>query len=200
MVGVLVEHAHDGRHLFVQRRGPRVFHELDVPVHVQHVAAARDVAEVAFVTDGGCPARIPHHDDITLCFCGRGGIVDVGNEDVELARLQLLERIDQYEQLKRDTFMEAYTGINANFREIFHELSEGMGELLLENPDDPFAGGMILRAQPKEKTLQRIEAMSGRSFGSLNRARSSSGVEIGGAKRVAGFPRCVARCCWAEAG
>ena len=51
--------------------------------------------------------------------------------------------------------------INANFRDIFHELSDGMGELLLENPDDPFAGGMTLRAQPKEKTLQRIEAMSG---------------------------------------
>ncbi len=76
-------------------------------------------------------------------------------------REQLLERIDQYEQLKRDTFMEAYASINANFREIFYELSDGMGELLLENPEDPFAGGMTLRAQPKEKTLQRIEAMSG---------------------------------------
>ena len=76
-------------------------------------------------------------------------------------REQLLERIDQYEQLKRDAFMEAYTSINANFKEIFHELSEGVGELLLDEPDDPFAGGMTLRAQPKEKTLQRIEAMSG---------------------------------------
>ncbi|MDY0129997.1 MAG: chromosome segregation protein SMC [Methanosarcina vacuolata] len=76
-------------------------------------------------------------------------------------REQLLERIDQYEQLKRDAFMEAYTSINANFKEIFHELSDGVGELLLDEPDDPFAGGMTLRAQPKEKTLQRIEAMSG---------------------------------------
>ena len=41
-------------------------------------------------------------------------------------REQLLERIDQYEQLKRDAFMEAYTSINANFKEIFHELSDGM--------------------------------------------------------------------------
>ncbi|WP_292389282.1 chromosome segregation protein SMC [Methanosarcina sp. UBA5] len=76
-------------------------------------------------------------------------------------REQLLERIEQYEYLKRDAFMEAYTSINANFKEIFHELSDGMGELLLDDPDDPFAGGMTLRAQPKEKTLQRIEAMSG---------------------------------------
>jgi len=76
-------------------------------------------------------------------------------------REQLLERIEQYEHLKRDAFMEAYTNINSNFKEIFHELSDGMGELLLDDPDDPFAGGMTLRAQPKEKTLQRIEAMSG---------------------------------------
>ncbi|MCQ1534121.1 chromosome segregation protein SMC [Methanosarcina sp. KYL-1] len=76
-------------------------------------------------------------------------------------REQLLGRIDQYEQLKRDAFMEAYTSINENFREIFHELSDGLGELVLEDPNDPFAGGMTLRAQPKEKTLQRIEAMSG---------------------------------------
>ncbi len=76
-------------------------------------------------------------------------------------REQLLERIDQYEQLKRDAFMESYTGINANFKEIFHELSDGTGELLLDDPDDPFAGGMTIQAQPKEKTLQRIEAMSG---------------------------------------
>lgn len=76
-------------------------------------------------------------------------------------REQLLERIDQYEQLKRDAFMEAYTSINANFKEIFHELSDGVGELLLDDPDDPFAGGMTIQAQPRKKTLQRIEAMSG---------------------------------------
>ena len=55
--------------------------------------------------------------------------------------------------------MEAYTIINANFKDIFLELSEGMGELLLEDPANPFAGGMTLRDQPKEKTLQRIESM-----------------------------------------
>lgn len=76
-------------------------------------------------------------------------------------REQLLERIGQYEELKKETFMKAYSAINSNFGEIFHELSEGHGELLLENQEDPFAGGMTLRAQPREKTLQRIEAMSG---------------------------------------
>ncbi|SFM66842.1 chromosome segregation protein SMC [Methanolobus profundi] len=76
-------------------------------------------------------------------------------------REQILERISQYEQLKKDTFMETYDGINEPFREIFNELSDGIGELVLDNYDDPFAGGLTLKAQPKEKTLQRLEAMSG---------------------------------------
>ncbi|MDG6244202.1 MAG: chromosome segregation protein SMC [Methanolobus sp.] len=76
-------------------------------------------------------------------------------------REQILDRIMQYEKLKKDTFMETYEGINEPFREIFHELSDGIGELVLDNYDDPFAGGLTLKAQPKEKTLQRLEAMSG---------------------------------------
>ena len=76
-------------------------------------------------------------------------------------REELLTRIDQYEKLKRDTFMEAYNGINENFTKVFFELADGHGELILENPHDPFAGGMTLRAQPKGKNILRLEAMSG---------------------------------------
>ena len=76
-------------------------------------------------------------------------------------REQILERIKQYEELKKDAFMETYTGINDSFKNIFNELSDGIGELVLDSADDPFTGGMTLKAQPKEKTLQRLEAMSG---------------------------------------
>ncbi len=76
-------------------------------------------------------------------------------------REQILDRIDQYDTLKKDTFMETFDGINEPFKEIFNELSDGLGELVLDNMEDPFAGGMTLKAQPREKTLQRLEAMSG---------------------------------------
>lgn len=76
-------------------------------------------------------------------------------------REQILERITQYEELKKDTFMATFEGINEPFKEIFNELSDGIGELVLDNYEDPFAGGLTLKAQPKEKTLQRLEAMSG---------------------------------------
>ena len=58
-------------------------------------------------------------------------------------------------------FMEAFTAINANFQDIFHELSHGTGRLELENPESPFEGGLIIRAQPRDKKMQRIEALSG---------------------------------------
>jgi len=63
--------------------------------------------------------------------------------------------------LKKENFMEAFTAINANFQDIFHELSHGTGRLELENPESPFEGGLIIRAQPRDKKMQRIEALSG---------------------------------------
>lgn len=86
----------------------------------------------------------------------------IGRRDTLFSeREELLARIDQYEKLKFDTFMEAYSGINKNFTEAFYELADGHGELILENPHDPFAGGMTLHAQPKGKNILRLEAMSG---------------------------------------
>ena len=86
----------------------------------------------------------------------------VGRRDTLFSeREELLARIDQYEKLKLDTFMETYNGINKNFTEVFYELADGHGELILENPHDPFAGGMTLHAQPKGKNILRLEAMSG---------------------------------------
>ena len=76
-------------------------------------------------------------------------------------RQDLLDKIEHYKAMKKETFMNAYNSINENFKVIFHDLSDGMGELVLENPEDPFAGGLTIRAQPHGKALQRMEAMSG---------------------------------------
>jgi chromosome segregation protein len=76
-------------------------------------------------------------------------------------RQDLLDRIEHYKAMKKETFMSAFASINENFTAIFHELSDGMGELFLESPEDPFAGGLTIRAQPHGKALQRLDAMSG---------------------------------------
>jgi chromosome segregation protein len=74
---------------------------------------------------------------------------------------EIIQRINGYDELKRRQFFEAFEAINFNFQQIFAELSHGHGKLELENPDQPFEGGLIIRAQPRDKKMQRIEALSG---------------------------------------
>lgn len=76
-------------------------------------------------------------------------------------RKEILDRMSGYEQQKKEAFMKSYNSINENFKEVFHQLSEGEGQLKLENPEDPLSGGMTIEAQPRDKKLQRLESMSG---------------------------------------
>ncbi|WP_332898265.1 chromosome segregation protein SMC [Haladaptatus sp. CMSO5] len=71
------------------------------------------------------------------------------------------DRIESYESLKKETFMDAFSDINDNFEEIFASLSRGSGTLHLENEADPFDGGLTMKAQPGDKPIQRLDAMSG---------------------------------------
>ncbi|MFB6131546.1 MAG: chromosome segregation protein SMC, partial [Salinigranum sp.] len=76
-------------------------------------------------------------------------------------RTAIRERIESYESQKKATFMEAYEAIDEHFRDIFGRLSNGSGELHLENPEDPFEEGLTMKAQPGDKPIQRLDAMSG---------------------------------------
>jgi chromosome segregation protein len=71
------------------------------------------------------------------------------------------ERIEGYEDRKRETFMAAFDAIDAHFQDIFERLSAGTGELHLEDETDPFDGGLTMKAQPGDKPVQRLDAMSG---------------------------------------
>lgn len=76
-------------------------------------------------------------------------------------REAITQKIESYSEQKKETFFQTFEGVNKHFQEIFHELSYGHGELVLENADDPFLGGLIIRARPRDKKMQRLEAMSG---------------------------------------
>jgi len=71
------------------------------------------------------------------------------------------ERIETYEARKKETFMQAFDAIDGYFRDIFERLSDGSGRLHLETEEDPFDGGLTMKAQPGDKPIQRLEAMSG---------------------------------------
>ena len=76
-------------------------------------------------------------------------------------RKQILEKMSGYEQIKKETFMKTYNNINDNVVEIFGKLSEGEGKLILENPENPFEGGLTIQAQLRDKQKQKLGALSG---------------------------------------
>ena len=87
--------------------------------------------------------------------------LDENLETLAVEKEEIIQRISGYDQLKKETFLEAFNAVNENFQAIFQELSHGHGKLELENPESPFEGGLIIRAQPRDKKMQRIEALSG---------------------------------------
>ncbi|NMC10407.1 MAG: chromosome segregation protein SMC [Methanothrix sp.] len=76
-------------------------------------------------------------------------------------RKAIIDKLEKYDQMKRDAFLASFTEINKNFKQIFQELSNGEGDLILENPEDPLSGGMSIKARPAGKPFHRLEAMSG---------------------------------------
>lgn len=82
-------------------------------------------------------------------------------ETLSSERAQILDRMKGYEDLKKETFLKTYNAINENFKDIFHKLSDGEGTLILENEENPFAAGLDIEAQPRDKKKQRLAGMSG---------------------------------------
>lgn len=82
-------------------------------------------------------------------------------ETLNEERQMLLDKIDSYKNEKKDSFLVNFNKIDEYFREIFADLSFGQGELILEDPEEVFNGGLVIKAQPRGKKMQRLEAMSG---------------------------------------
>ncbi len=82
-------------------------------------------------------------------------------ETLNQERTELLLRIENFSTLRRQAFMEAFLAVDQHFQSIFAQLSDGDGHLQLEDPEDPFAGGLTLVAHPKGKPVRRLSSMSG---------------------------------------
>ncbi|MGB8308217.1 MAG: chromosome segregation protein SMC [Methanoregula sp.] len=76
-------------------------------------------------------------------------------------RTNLIERIEKFEQMKFEAFMTAFKAIDANFREIFARLTSGSGNLILENEEDPFTGGLTFAVKPRDKKVHLLSSLSG---------------------------------------
>ncbi|MEI8377265.1 MAG: chromosome segregation protein SMC [bacterium] len=76
-------------------------------------------------------------------------------------RKQINDRMLGYEDLKKKAFLETFHNVNENFKDIFAQLSDGEGQLILENAENPLAAGLTIEARPRDKKMQRLESMSG---------------------------------------
>jgi chromosome segregation protein len=75
---------------------------------------------------------------------------------------ELIGLVEAIEKKKREKIGEVVTQVNTHFKEIYGELSAGgEGEIALENPDDPLAGGLLIKARPIGKMVSRLEQLSG---------------------------------------
>ena len=82
-------------------------------------------------------------------------------ETLSTERATLIQRIEQFEQMKYEAFSTAFKAIDTNFREIFARLTSGSGHLVLENEEDPFAGGMTFAVQPRDEKVHLLSSLSG---------------------------------------
>ncbi len=77
-------------------------------------------------------------------------------------RKELIGLAQELSAKKKDGLMKVFGAIHENFKRVYEELSEGgEAELVLENEEDPFLGGLLLRAKPPHKKVLRLEALSG---------------------------------------
>ena len=99
-----------------------------------------------------------HEYDLVLT---RHDILTKRRSTLSSEREAIIDKLERYDQMKKEAFMASFTEINKNFKQIFLELSRGDGDLVLENPEEPLTAGMTIKARPAGKPFHRLEAMSG---------------------------------------
>ena len=86
-------------------------------------------------------------------------------------RKRLIKLVEELNEKKKLGLMKVYTDVDEKFRDVYASLSDGgEAELILENPEDPFAAGLLINARPPGKKVHRLEALSGGEKGVVSMA------------------------------
>lgn len=74
---------------------------------------------------------------------------------LQTRRKHLLDVTEQLESQRKERLLRVLEKVNENFKVAYNVLSDGgRGELFLENPKEPFKGGLELWAQPRGKSAK----------------------------------------------
>ena len=78
-------------------------------------------------------------------------------------RQDLLDLAEQLDQQRTVRLTQVLAKVNENFKRVYKTLSKGgEGELFLENPEQPFSGGLDMWARPRGKSSRcRLQGLSG---------------------------------------
>ncbi len=81
---------------------------------------------------------------------------------LEAQKKKLLEVVEELEKKKKELFMKLYRDVNENLSEIYRIFSRGgKASLELENPENPFEGGLDIKASPSGKKVRLLKSLSG---------------------------------------
>jgi chromosome segregation protein len=81
---------------------------------------------------------------------------------LEQERTSILRFMDELEQKKRETFIEVFERLNRNFNDFFSKITDGgRGNLVLENPNDIFSGGVDINLAFPGKAEMSVGSASG---------------------------------------
>ncbi|RLI04391.1 hypothetical protein DRO26_04710, partial [Candidatus Bathyarchaeota archaeon] len=80
---------------------------------------------------------------------------------LESEKREILKFMEEIENQKREAFFDALEKLNAKFSETFNAITNGRGWLQLQNPDDPFSGGLDIIVEFPGKSLMPVTAASG---------------------------------------
>ena len=85
-------------------------------------------------------------------------------KQLQSRRANLVEITEKLESQRKEKLIKVLDKVNENFKESYKVLSDGgKGELYLENPEEPFKGGLELWAKPKGKSskVNRLQLSGG---------------------------------------
>jgi len=77
-------------------------------------------------------------------------------------KTNLMKLVEELNEKKKFGLQRVFGAIKENFQKIYADLSNGgEADLMLEVPDDPLTGGLIIKARPRNQKQLRLEALSG---------------------------------------
>jgi len=80
---------------------------------------------------------------------------------LESEKREILDFMESIEREKRETFFTAFKKLNGKFSQSFQAITTGKGWLQIQNPEDPFTGGIDIVVEFPGKSQMLITAASG---------------------------------------